>query len=158
MKLQAEKGVKVIAVNKKAAFDYFFIETVEAGIALQGSEVKSVKLGHVSLNDCFCHAEGGGLTLKNMFIKNYEKTGAFAPDERRSRALLLHKGEIKRLIGKTREKGLTLIPTKLYFKGRFVKVTLALCKGKKNYDKRQTIKERDQNRSAEREIALYKKR
>lgn len=148
---------KVVAVNKKAAFDYFFVETFEAGISLEGSEVKSVKKGDVSLRDSFCHFENGSLQLKNCQITPYAKVGAFAPDPRRDRRLLLHKTQLDRLGGKTREQGFTIVPVKMYFKGRFVKVEIALAKGKKNYEKKQVIKERDVRRTAEREIAGYKK-
>lgn len=145
-------GIKIIAVNKKASFEYFIIEKYEAGIVLEGSEVKSVKAGNVSLNDSFCHIEDGGIALKNCYIAPYQNVGAFAPEPRRSRKLLLHKLEIARLIGKMREKGLTLVPLKIYFKSRFVKIELGLCKGKKSYDKKQTLKERDITRLAEREL------
>lgn len=143
---------KTVAVNKKAAFDYFFVETFEAGIALEGSEVKSVKNGDVSLRDSFCHAENGGLELKNCRISPYANVGAFAPDPLRSRRLLLHKTQLKRLLGKAKEKGFTIVPIKMYFKGRFVKVEIALAKGKKNYEKKEVIKERDIDRTARREI------
>ncbi len=152
---QKSSGSKVVAVNKKASFDYFFVETFEAGIVLEGSEVKSVKKGDVSLRDSFCHAENGNLELKNCRIAPYAMVGAFAPDPTRSRRLLLRKSELKRIIGKADEKGFTIVPVKMYFKGRFVKVELALAKGKKNYEKKNTIKERDVNRSAEREMAEY---
>ena len=146
---------KTVAVNKKAAFDYFFVETFEAGIALEGSEVKSVKKGDVSLRDSFCHAENGNLELKNCRITPYANVGAFAPDPARSRRLLLHKTQLKRLLGKAAEKGFTIVPVKMYFKGRFVKVEIALAKGKKNYEKKEVIKERDVKRTAEREINRY---
>lgn len=144
-----------VAVNKKAMFDYFFVETIEAGIALEGSEVKSVKKGDVSLRDSFCHIENGNLELKNCQITPYAKVGAFAPDARRSRRLLLHKTQINRLAAKAAEKGFTIVPVKMFFKGRFVKVEIALAKGKKLYEKKNVIKERDINRTAERELAHY---
>lgn len=147
---------KIVAVNKKAAFDYYFVETLEVGIALEGSEVKSVKRGDVSLRESFCHMENGGLELKNCQIASYVKVGAFAPDPRRSRRLLLHKTQLKRLAGKAAEKGFTIVPVKMYFKGRFVKVEIALARGKKNYEKKQVIKDRDVKRTAEREINSYK--
>lgn len=147
---------KTVAVNKKAVFDYFFVETIEAGIALEGSEVKSIKNGDVSLRDSFCHMERGNLELKNCQITPYAKVGAFAPDPRRSRRLLLHKTQIRRMADKAREKGYTIVPVKMYIKGRFVKVEIALAKGKKNYEKKQVIKERDINRAAEREIGGYR--
>ncbi len=147
---------KTVAVNKKAVFDYFFVETFEAGISLEGSEVKSVKNGDVSLRDSFCHMENGGLELKNCQISPYANVGAFAPDPRRSRRLLLHKTQIRRLADKAAEKGFTIVPVKMYFKGRFVKVEIALAKGKKNYEKKQVIKDRDISRTAAREINSYK--
>lgn len=147
---------KVVAVNKKAAFDYFFVETLETGIALEGSEVKSVKKGDVSLRDSFCHVENGNLELKNCQITPYAKVGAYAPEPRRSRRLLLHKTQINRLSAKAREKGFTIVPVKMYLKGRFVKVEIALAKGKKNYEKKQVKKERDISRTAEREIRTYR--
>ena len=147
--------VKTVAVNKKAAFDYFFVETFEAGIALEGSEVKSVKIGDVSLRDSFCFMENGNLELKNCRISPYKNVGAFAPDPTRTRRLLLHKAQIQRLASKAAEKGFTIVPVKMYIKGRFVKVEIALAKGKKNYEKKNVIKERDINRTAQREIARY---
>lgn len=150
---QQKQADKTVAVNKKAIFDYFFVETIEAGIALEGSEVKSVKKGDVSLRDSFCHIENGNLELKNCQITPYSKVGAFAPDPRRSRRLLLHKTQVSRLAAKAAEKGFTIVPIKMYFKGRFVKVEIALAKGKKNYEKKQVIKDRDISRTAEREIS-----
>lgn len=143
---------KTVAVNKKAVFDYFFVETMEVGIVLEGSEVKSVKKGDVSLRDSFCHIENGNLELKNCQITPYVNVGTFAPDPRRSRRLLLHKTQLSRLAAKAAEKGFTIIPVKMYFKGRFVKVEIALAKGKKLYEKKQVKKERDISRTAEREI------
>lgn len=155
-KEKAKKTVdKVVAINKKASYDYFFVETFEAGIALEGSEVKAVKNGDVTLRDSFCHVENGNLELKNCRISPYANVGAFAPDPTRSRRLLIHKAQLKRLTGKAAEKGFTIVPVKMYFKGRFVKVEIALAKGKKNYEKKQVIKERDVQRTAEREIGRY---
>lgn len=147
---------KTVAVNKKAAFDYYFVETLEVGIALEGSEVKSVKRGDVSLRESFCHIDNGNLELKNCQITPYAKVGAFAPDPRRNRRLLLHKTQLKRLAGKAAEKGFTIVPVKMYFKGRFVKLEIALARGKKNYEKKQVIKDRDVMRTAEREIVNYR--
>lgn len=151
-KAEPKVAVKTVAVNKKAAFDYFFVETFEAGIALEGSEVKSVKAGDVSLRDSFCFMENGNLELKNCRITPYKNVGAFAPDPVRTRRLLLHKTQIQRLASKAAEKGFTIVPVKMYMKGRFVKVEIALAKGKKNYEKKNVIKERDINRTAQREI------
>ena len=147
---------KTVAVNKKAAFDYYFVETLEVGIALEGSEVKSVKRGDVSLRESFCHIDNGNLELKNCQITPYAKVGAFAPDPRRNRRLLLHKTQLKRLAGKAAEKGFTIVPVKMYVKGRFVKLEIALARGKKNYEKKQVIKDRDVKRTAEREIVNYR--
>lgn len=152
---ETKKSV-VVAVNKKAVFDYFFEETFEAGIVLEGSEVKSVKKGDVSLRDSFCYVEKGNLELKNCQITPYGKNGAFSPDPRRSRRLLLHKAQKNRLVEKALQKGFTVVPVKMYFKGRFVKVEIALARGKKNYEKKQVIKERDINRTAEREMSEYR--
>ena len=147
---------KNITVNQKARFDYFIEETFEAGISLSGSEVKSAKMGHINVADAFCFIEKGGITLKNCRIAPYEKGSSFNPDPLRDKQLLLHKREIARLIGKVREKGYTLVPLKAYFKGRFLKIELGLCKGKHSYDKKQTIRERDLDRQAQRDIANYK--
>lgn len=151
-KKKSNSAPKIVAVNKKAAFDYEFVETFEAGIALEGSEVKSVKNGDVTLRDSFCHVEKGGLELKNCQITQYKNVGTFPPDPRRSRRLLLHKAQLDRICAKAREKGYTIVPVKMYFKGRFVKVEIALAKGKKQFEKKQVIKERDLARTAEREI------
>ena len=149
-------GIKEVSVNRKARFDYFIEETFEAGISLSGSEVKSAKMGHINVADSFCFIENGGITLKNCRIAPYEKGSSFNPDPLRDKQLLLHKREIARLIGKVREKGYTLVPLKAYFKGRFLKIELGLCKGKHSYDKKQTIRERDLDRQAQRDIANYK--
>ena len=119
---------------------------------MEGSEVKSVKAGDVSLRDSFCFMEKGNLELKNCRITPYKNVGAFAPDPTRTRRLLLHKTQIQRLASKAAEKGFTIVPVKMYMKGRFVKVEIALAKGKKNFEKKNVIKERDINRTAQREI------
>ncbi len=148
-------GIKEVAVNKKARFDYFIEETVEAGISLSGAEVKSAKMGHINVADSFCFIEKGGITLKNCRIAPYEKGSVFNLDPLRDRQLLLHKREISRLIGKVREKGYTLVPLRAYFKGRYLKIELGLCKGKHNYDKKNVIRERDLDRQAQRDIKEY---
>ena len=140
-------------VNKKAKFDYEIVEKLEAGIVLEGSEVKSVRAGHVNMGDSFCFVEGGELFLKNCRILAYDKATILPPDELRSRKLLLHKREIERMIGKSREKSLTVVPLAMYFKGRRVKVEIALARGKRSYDKKQTIKDRDIGRDMQRQIA-----
>lgn len=143
---------KLIQQNKKAFFDYFIEETYEAGISLAGSEVKSIKMGKVNLKDSYCSLEKGEIFLKNCFITSYEKGSYFNKDEKRPRKLLLHRYEINKLTGKIKEKGYTLIPTKIYFSGNFVKVQIALAKGKHTYDKRAAIKEKELKRSVERQI------
>ena len=148
-------GIKEVAVNKKARFDYFLEETAEAGISLSGAEVKSAKMGHINVADSFCFIEKGGITLKNCRIAPYEKGSVFNLDPLRDRQLLLHKREISRLIGKVREKGYTLVPLRAYFKGRYLKIELGLCKGKHNYDKKNVIRERDLDRQAQRDIKEY---
>ena len=150
--------MKIIAENREAHFEYFIEEKFEAGISLDGGEVKSVRLGNVSLKDSYCSIYGGEIFLKGMHVAVYDKSGAFnSKDSRRDRRLLMHKFEINRLIGKVNEKGYTIVPLKLYFKQALIKVELGLCKGKHTYDKKQTIKERDLNREAMRDInAMFK--
>ncbi len=143
---------KLIQQNKKAFFDYFIEETFEAGISLAGSEVKSIKMGKVNLKDSYCSLERGEIFLKNCFVTSYEKGSYFNKDEKRPRKLLLHRYEINKLTGKIKEKGYTLIPTKIYFSGNFVKVQIALAKGKHTYDKRASIKEKELKRTVERQI------
>ncbi|MBR2971020.1 MAG: SsrA-binding protein SmpB [Clostridia bacterium] len=143
---------KIIQQNKKAFFDFFVEDKFEAGIALAGSEVKSIKLGKVNLRDSYCSIEGVEIFLRNCLVTSYEKGSYFNVDEKRPRKLLLHRYQINKLIGKVKEKGYTLIPTKIYFVGHLVKVEIALAKGKHTYDKRASIKEKDIARSAERQI------
>lgn len=137
-----------IAENRKARHDYHIEETMEAGIALQGTEVKSLRLGRVNLRDSYARVENGEVFLYGMHISPYEQGNRFNHDPLRVRKLLLHKREIRRLIGKTREEGYTLVPTRLYFKNGKAKVELALAKGKKLYDKREAIAKRDAERRA----------
>ncbi len=145
--------MKTISENREARFEYFIEETFEAGISLDGGEVKSVRAGNVSLKDSYCSIYNGELFLKGMHIAVYDKGGAFnSKDSRRDRRLLMHKSEINRLIGKVKEKGYTVVPLKLYYKQALIKAELGLCKGKHLYDKKQTIKERDLDREAKREI------
>ena len=144
--------------NRKARFDYEIAEKYEAGVALVGSEVKSIRLGHANIGDSFCFVDDGEVFLKNCLISSYEKGSYYNEEERRSRKLLLHKREIERLIGKTKEKGYTLVPLRMYFKGSRVKVEIALAKGKKQFEKKQTIKERDLLRDMNRQLADAKKR
>jgi len=148
--------MKIIDKNKKAFFDYFIDEKMEAGIALKGSEVKSIRCGDVSLKDCFCHVQSGEVYLKNCYIAPYSKGSYFNEEPRRDRKLLLHRREIDKIIGKIKEKGLTLIPLSIYLDKGLVKLEVGLCKGKKLHDKRQSIKEKDIQREQQREMANYK--
>ena len=133
-------SIKLIANNKKAYHDYFVDETIEAGIELFGTEVKSMRLGHCSVKEAFIKDKNGELFIYGMHVNPYEKGNIFNKDPLRTRKLLLHKKEIARLIGKASEKGFTLIPLKVYFKGSRVKVEIGLCRGKKLYDKREDIR------------------
>lgn len=145
--------MKIVAVNKSAAYEYFIEEKYEAGIVLEGSEVKSLRKSNCSLSDSFCFVRKGEVTLKNMHIAVYDKSGAFnTRDARRDRKLLLHKSEISKIVGKVNEKGYTLVPLKVYFSGSLVKVEVALCRGKHTYDKKQALKEKDLRREADRRI------
>ena len=145
-------GVKYIAENRKARHDYFIHETYEAGIALTGTEVKSLRQGKANLKDSFCRIEHGELLLLGMHISPYEQGNRFNHDSLRTRRLLMHKYEILKLFGKTKEKGYTLIPLNLYFKKGKVKVTVALVSGKKLYDKRQALAEKEAKRDIERRM------
>ena len=132
--------------NKKAYFDYTILEEREAGISLKGTEIKSIRKGSVDLKDTFITIKNNEAFLLNMYIAKYEEGNIFNHDERRTRKLLLHKSEIKKLKEKVSTEGLTLIPLKLYFKKNHAKILVGLCKGKKLYDKRSSIKERDLKR------------
>ncbi len=143
--------MKVISNNKKAFFDFFVSDLVEAGIVLEGCEVKSVRDGGASLRDSFVVIKNGEMFLKNAYIKSYEKTSSYKPDERRTRKLLLNKSEIQKFERLVKEKGFTIVATKIYFnKSNRVKVEIGLARGKKLYDKRQSIKERQQMRDLQR--------
>ncbi len=150
--------MKVIAVNKKALRDFEILERMEAGIVLKGTEVKSLRQGKVSFKDSFCRIKDGEIWLMNIHIPPYDHASrVFNHDPERPRKLLLHKREIKRLIGKVQEQGMTLIPTKMYFNDRgIVKVEIALARGKRKYDKREDIKKRDIERRI-REYMKYKR-
>ena len=139
-----------VAQNKKAYHDYFVDETFEAGISLFGTEVKSVRQGKVNLKDSYVSVKTGEAYLIGAHISPYEKGNIFNKDPLRQRKLLLHKREIAKLIGLTQQQGYTLIPLKMYFKGSYVKLLLGLCRGKKNYDKRAAIAERDSKRQIDR--------
>ena len=136
-------------LNKKARFDYFIEEEFECGIVLKGTEIKSIRAGLANIKDCYAIIKNNEVYLLNMFISKYENGSVFNHDERRTRKLLLNKKEILKLKNKIELSGYTLIPIKLYFKKNKAKILLGLCKGKKNYDKRETIKERDMKREAE---------
>ena len=144
--------IKVVATNKKAYHDYYIESTLEAGIALQGSEVKSVRLGNVNLKDSYAVVKNGEVLLVGAHIAPYEKGSYFNPDAKRMRRLLLHKKEILKLKQKVAEKGYTLVVTKMYFKDGLVKAELGLAKGKEGHDKRNAIRERDEKRMAERAV------
>lgn len=143
-----------ITTNKKAHFEYFILKKFEAGISLVGSEVKSIRAGNVSINESFITIRKNEAFLHNMFVKTYEKTKNFVPDERRTRKLLLHKSEILELSSKVEQKGLTIVPLRLYLTGQYVKLEIALCKGKQLHDKRETIKRRDLEKNIQRELKM----
>ncbi len=140
---------KYIAKNKKATFDYFVLSTYEAGLVLYGTEIKSIRQGKVNLKDSYCEFKDGELFVRGMHISPYEQGNIFNRDPLRLKKLLLHKREIMTLFGKTKQDGLTLIPLSLYFSGSKVKMELGLCRGKKNYDKRETIAKKEANREME---------
>ncbi len=143
-------NIKIISQNKKARHDYFIIEEIEAGIELYGTEVKSVRLGKVNLTDAYASIDKQEVFIKGMNISPYEQGNIFNRDPMREKKLLLHKNEIRKLIGQVQQQGYSLIPLKVYLKGSLVKVTLALVKGKKNYDKREDIAKRDAKRDMDR--------
>jgi SsrA-binding protein len=152
-----ERGEKVIASNRKARHDYTILDTYEAGIMLQGTEVKSLRLGRASLVDAFATVDDGEIFLRNVHIPQYTQGSWTNHEARRTRKLLLHRSEIERLIGKTREGGLTLVPLRLYFSDGKVKVELALAKGKKSYDKRHDLAKRDAQREISRAVGRQAK-
>lgn len=146
------RPVRVVAQNRKALHDYHIEETVEAGIVLTGTEVKSVRAGRVSLADSYALIRGGEVYLVNMHIAPYEHGNRWNHDPTRERKLLLHKGEIAYLAGKVRQRGYTLIPLRVYLRGDWVKVELALARGKRQYDKRRDIAEREAERRIQRAL------
>ncbi|MGI6334163.1 MAG: SsrA-binding protein SmpB [Saccharofermentanales bacterium] len=150
--MATEKGNKLIAENRKAYHDYYIEERMEAGIELFGTEVKSIRQGKVNLNDSYAAISGGELWLYNMHISPYEQGNRYNHDPMRQRRLLMHKREILRLFGIVRQEGLTLIPTKLYFKRGRVKVEISLARGKKNYDKRESLAKKQADREIERRL------
>ncbi len=146
------ENIKTITKNKKAYFEYFVIESYEAGIELSGTEVKSLRAGGVSLKEAWCSIDEGELYIKQMHISPYEKGNIFNKPPMRNRKLLMHKKEIMKLLGTVKQEGYALVPLSVYFKGSLVKVQVGLCKGKKNYDKRETAAKRDAKRTIERTI------
>ena len=145
-----KESIKTIAQNKKAFHDYFVLEKYEAGIELFGTEVKSLRQGRVNLKDCWCNIVEGELFVNSMHISPYERGNIFNKDPLRVRKLLMHKREINKLFGLMKQDGHSLIPLSLYFKGSRVKVELGLCKGKKLYDKREAMAQKDAKRDIER--------
>ncbi len=148
----ANQAVKLVANNKKAYHDYFIEDKYEAGIELFGTEVKSIRMGRCSVKESFIRIEKGEMFLYGMHINPYEKGNIFNKDPLRTRKLLLHKSEIAKLGGKIAEKGFTLVPLQVYFKGSLVKVEIGLAKGKKLYDKREDLAKKDQRREMDRAL------
>ncbi len=148
------ENFKLIANNKKAYFDYFIEEKYEAGIALHGTEVKSLRMGKCSLKESFLRIEKGEVFIYNMHISPYEKGNIFNKDPLRVKKLLMHKYEINKIAGKIVQKGYTLVPLQIYFKGSLVKVEIGLARGKKLYDKREDIAKKDQRREAEKDFKV----
>jgi len=147
-----EEGQKTVATNRRARFDYEILERLEAGIVLTGSEVKSLRAGRASLTEAFARVRDGEVWLENMHIPPYEQGEKRRYDPKRTRKLLLKRAQIERLIGKTAERGLALVPIRLYFAHGLAKVEIGLAKGKRQYEKRQTIAEREMRREAERSL------
>ncbi|AGX06157.1 MULTISPECIES: SsrA-binding protein SmpB [Bacillaceae] len=141
---------KVIAQNKKAYHDYFIEDTYEAGIVLQGTEIKAIRAGRVQLKDSYARIISGEVFLINMHVSPYEQGNRYNHDPLRTRKLLLHNKEISKLIGETKEAGYSIVPLKMYLKNGFAKVLIGLAKGKKNYDKRETLKKKEAGRDIER--------
>lgn len=150
----AKEHIKLVAQNKKAAHEYFFEEIYEAGLELAGTEVKSLRMGKCSLKESFIRISNGEAYILNMHISPYEMGNIFNRDPVRTRKLLLHKNEINKLIGGVKVDGYTIVPIKVYFKGNYAKVEIALAKGKKLYDKRQSIAKKDQRRETEKEFKV----
>ncbi|MCI9137748.1 MAG: SsrA-binding protein SmpB [Lachnospiraceae bacterium] len=149
-----KESIKLIANNKKAYHDYFIEDKYEAGISLAGTEVKSLRMGKGSVKESFVRIENGEVMLYGMHISPYEKGNIFNKDPLRPRKLLMHKYEIRKIAGKMAEKGYTVVPLQVYFKGSLVKVEIALARGKKLYDKRQDIAKKDMRRESEREFKV----
>lgn len=154
----ASEGIKVISDNRKAYHEYFVEEKLETGIILTGTEIKSIRNGRVNLKDSYARIENGEVWLYQMHISPYEQGNRFNHDPLRKRKLLLNRSEISKLVGKVQQEGLTLVPTKIYLRKGLAKIELGICKGKKNYDKRQDIAERDAKRDIERSLRDREKR
>ncbi|MFA5468391.1 MAG: SsrA-binding protein SmpB [Sphaerochaetaceae bacterium] len=151
----SEAKIKVLQTNKKAYFNYEMVEDIECGIALVGTEVKSIRANRFSFRDAFVKIDNNNLVLVSLHISQYKQGNIFNHDPDRDRRLLAHKQEIKRIKRKVEEKGMTLVPTKIYLKGNLVKVQVSLCRGKKVHDKRQAIRERDNKRDLQRELKAF---
>ncbi len=149
-----KESKKLIANNKKAYYDYFIEDTFETGIALAGTEVKSLRMGKCSVKESFIRIENGEVVIYGMHISPYEKGNIFNKDPLRPRKLLMHKYEINKIAGKMAQKGYTVVPLQVYFKGSLVKVEIALARGKKLYDKRQDIAKKDMRRESERDFKV----
>ena len=150
----SKESTKLIANNKKAYHDFFILDNYEAGIALHGTEVKSLRMGKCSIKESFIRIENGEVFIYGMHVSPYEKGNIFNKDPLRVKKLLLHKSEINKLLGKVKEKGMSVVPLKVYFKGSLVKVEIGLAKGKKLYDKRDDIAKKDQQREAQRDFKV----
>ena len=150
----AKDGFKLIANNKKAYFDYFIEDKYEAGVALHGTEVKSIRMGKCSIKESYIKIENGEVFIYGMHISPYEKGNIFNKDPMRVKKLLMHKYEINKLNGKLQQKGLTLVPLQVYLKGGLVKVEVGLARGKKLYDKRDSLAKKDMKREAEKEFKI----
>jgi SsrA-binding protein len=150
-------SIKIIANNKKAYHEYFVDEVFEAGLALQGTEVKSIRMGQVSIKESYCRIRNGEVFVDNMNISPYEQGNRENHEPLRSRKLLLNRYEIDKLIKKVDEKGLTLVPTKIYFKDSRAKLEIGVCRGKKLYDKRETLKRKQADREASRAMRDHSK-
>ena len=149
-----KSSIKLIANNKKAYHDFFIEDTFETGVSLHGTEVKSLRMGKCSIKEAFVRIENGEVFVYGMHISPYEKGNIFNKDPLRVKKLLMHRYEINKLMGKIKEKGFTLVPLKVYFKGSLVKVEIGLARGKKLYDKRDDIAKKDQRREAEKEFKI----
>ena len=152
MKKKTNPGLKIICLNRKASFNYFFVDLIEAGIVLKGSEIKSIRAGKVNIAESYAAEKNGEIVLLNSHIPSYKQASYSNHNPTDERKLLLNRREINKLIGKVNREGFTLIPTKMYFKKGRAKIEIAVAKGKKHYDKRQTKKTRDWNRDKARYV------